>query len=356
MDVLIMIICAVIVLSILVFIHEGGHFLTAKMFGVRVTEFMLGLPGPHVGFKFKGTKFGITCIPLGGYARVCGMEPGNIKPHLPEVLHLAYNYGQITPKIVAQKLNITEDEADDALYELSEWGSLERPSNKDRTSDGEYVYYTPERDGRKKGDAVAVKLDDKVNFFKQEYFCQYRSLSFWKRSIILLSGIFVNLLFAMIIFVILFTLIGFDVQNTETQEISHIILNPLEAIKFGFAYIWAVVCAVVNLFNPATMADTVSHSTSLIGIAVISKSAAEQGIWAFMQFIAMISVSLGIMNLLPIPPLDGGKFLIEIIQRITRRNVPERVITGISLFGILLFLMLFVVMMNQDIQRFVLGN
>lgn len=51
MDVLLMIICAVIVLSILVFIHEGGHFLTAKMFGVRVTEFMLGLPGPNIGFK-----------------------------------------------------------------------------------------------------------------------------------------------------------------------------------------------------------------------------------------------------------------------------------------------------------------
>lgn len=104
------------------------------------------------------------------------------------------------------------------------------------------------------------------------------------------------------------------------------------------------------------MAETVSNSTSLIGIAVISKSAAEAGICAFLEFMAMISVSLGIMNLLPIPPLDGGRFLIEIYQVITKRNVSERATNIISLVGIAFILVLFVVVMNQDIQRFILGN
>ena len=45
---------------ILVFIHEGGHYLAAKAFGVRVTEFMIGLPGPSIGFTWKGTRFGIV--------------------------------------------------------------------------------------------------------------------------------------------------------------------------------------------------------------------------------------------------------------------------------------------------------
>lgn len=103
------------------------------------------------------------------------------------------------------------------------------------------------------------------------------------------------------------------------------------------------------------MAETVSNSTSLIGIAVISKSAAEAGICAFLEFTAMISVSLGIMNLLPIPPLDGGRFIIEIYQRITRKNAPEKAINMISLIGVAFFLLLFVVIMNQDIQRFILG-
>ena len=54
MDVVLMVLYIVIVLSVLVFIHEGGHFLAARAFGVRVTEFMLGLPGPNIGFTWHG--------------------------------------------------------------------------------------------------------------------------------------------------------------------------------------------------------------------------------------------------------------------------------------------------------------
>ena len=201
----------------------------------------------------------------------------------------------------------------------------------------------------------ARKVDKKDEYFKQEYFQQYRSLPFWKRIIILLAGIFVNILFAMVVFVILYSFVGFDVQNHTTGEITHMNMTPVEAIMYGVNYLWAVICAVVGLFNPATMADTVSNSTSIIGIAVISKSAAEAGVCAFLEFMAMISMSLAIMNLIPIPPLDGGRFVIEIYQLITRRQASEKVVTTVSLVGVALLLLLFVVVMNQDIQRFILG-
>jgi len=86
MDVILMIVYGTIVLGLLVFIHEGGHYLASRAFGVRVSEFMLGLPGPSIGFKHGETRFGVTCVPLGGYARVCGMEPGEIHPHLKAAL------------------------------------------------------------------------------------------------------------------------------------------------------------------------------------------------------------------------------------------------------------------------------
>ena len=54
-----MILYCTIVLGILVVIHEGGHYLASRAFGVRVTEFMLGMPGPNIGFKKWGTKFGV---------------------------------------------------------------------------------------------------------------------------------------------------------------------------------------------------------------------------------------------------------------------------------------------------------
>ena len=62
MNVILMILYCTIVLGILVVIHEGGHYLASRAFGVRVTEFMLGMPGPNIGFKKWGTKFGVTPI------------------------------------------------------------------------------------------------------------------------------------------------------------------------------------------------------------------------------------------------------------------------------------------------------
>ena len=120
MDILITIICLLIVLSVLVFIHEGGHFVTARLFGVRVNEFMLGLPGPKLSFKHNDTRYGVTCVPLGGYAKVCGMEAGAMKPHLPEVLEFVHTKGKANISEVARELKIKKDEAEDALDELVE--------------------------------------------------------------------------------------------------------------------------------------------------------------------------------------------------------------------------------------------
>ena len=82
MDMLISVLSSIfwglVVLSVLVGIHEGGHFLASRACGVRVTEFFLGLPcrfNLHHVSRRIGTKFGVTPILLGGYAMVCGMDP-----------------------------------------------------------------------------------------------------------------------------------------------------------------------------------------------------------------------------------------------------------------------------------------
>ena len=131
MDILFMVLCATVVIGFLVFIHEGGHYLAARAFGVRVTEFMLGLPGPSVGFTRGGTRFGVTAVPLGGYAKVCGMEAGEMKPHLKEVLASLYERGTAEMETVALDCGITDDEAFEALEELVEWGSVVAPTKKD---------------------------------------------------------------------------------------------------------------------------------------------------------------------------------------------------------------------------------
>ena len=367
MDILLTILCAVVVLGFLVFIHEGGHFLAARAFGVRVTEFMLGLPGPHIGFKHGETTFGVTAILLGGYARVCGMEPGEMSPHLQAAMTSVYARGTALMEDVAQDCNISVDDAHAALEELVEWGTVTGPKKTDVYN----MYRTPEVKPTKRQLRAAAKAGETIQAYEEgvprplanpgqafsdEYRKQYRSLPFWKRSVILIAGPGVNLLFAIVAFVLIYSVIGVDYQNTVTGEVTHVTVSPLRAIEVGFIYIGMVIQAVASLFNPATAAETVSQSTSIVGIAVMSKDAFSAGFIDGLFFTAMISVSLGIMNLLPIPPLDGGRFVVEVYQRLRRKVVSMRAMNYLSWAGVALFMVFFIIMMNQDIQRFVFGN
>ena len=360
MDIVLMIIYATLILGFLVFIHEGGHYLASRAFGVRVTEFMLGLPGPSIGFTKWGTKFGVTPFLLGGYAKVCGMEPGEMSPHLEPVLAALYRRGTANMEDIAADCGITDDEAYEALDELVEWGSIAGPTKQDKYN----TYRAPVvKPSRKQLDAgirpyelgQARPVADAHALFESEYKQQYRSLPFWKRSVILVAGVAVNLLFAVLLFVILYSVIGADMPN-RSGEMVHVTLNPLQAIQAGFTYIGMVVQIIAGLFNPATAGEVVQNSTSVIGIAAMSKDAVDAGLFSIVGFVASISVSLGIMNLLPIPPLDGGRFVIEVFQKISRKMVSLKALNYLSAAGMVLFLCFFLFMANQDIQRFVFGN
>lgn len=367
MDILYTIFCAIVVIGLLVFIHEGGHYVAARAFGVRVTEFMIGLPGPNVGFKKGGTKFGVTAVPLGGYAKVCGMETGEMSPHLECALAAVYRAGTATVEEVATACGISLEEAEDALGELVEWGSIVAP----RRADAREAYKTPAYEPTKREVQRARRLcarrpcalaegeprvvEDAHVLFESELAQQYRSLSFWKRSVILLAGIAVNLLFAMLAFIVIYSVIGFDYTNAA-GEVAHYNATPLQSIQAGWSFIVMTLTAILGLFNPETAAQTVSESTSIVGIAVLSTSYFAAGFAEALFFMAAISISLGLMNLLPIPPLDGGRFLIEVIQKVFRRNVPTRIVGYVSMVGMALFLCFFVFMLNQDIQRFILGS
>lgn len=362
------IILGVLILSALVFVHEGGHYLSARAFGVRVTEFMLGLPGPNIGITRGETKFGVTPILLGGYARVCGMEPGEMSPHLEKALAALYRRGTANMEDIAADCGISEDEALEALDELVEWGSCTGPTKKDEFNTYRTPGFTPTkrqlRAAQKAGKPVPQAhvagepraVENEAELFHNEHARQYRSLPFWKRSVILLAGPAVNLLVVFLIFFVVYGVMGFDVLNQETGETVHYNATPWQCVLIGVSYLGVVIDAVSGLFNPATTAETVSQSSSVVGIVALTGEVFSQGLQNGLFFIAAISASLGIMNLIPIPPLDGGKFLVEIIQKIISRPVSAKVQNVISMVGLALFILLFVVLLNQDIHNYVLGG
>jgi regulator of sigma E protease len=415
----------ILMFSLIVVVHEAGHFTAARLFGLRVKEFMIGLPGPNIGFTFKGTKFGVTPILLGGYALIAG-EGGNRENN-----HLASAFSYL-----AERGTLTEDEARDAEgtlgYDLEEaldvldaWGTIKRVKKK-----GRYSYLMPAAEGVALGAARPVL--DAAAHIAAERKLTFNAAPWYQRIIILAAGVIFNLLFAIIVFTAIQMSVGSQIATMTIESVvedtpaARIALEPgdtilafdgspveswaaftellgnqnpgdevtltverdgtardftttladndgrallgvislvervpipfVEALSTSFGFIGMVATAIVQLFNPATFGDIVSQSTSVVGISFEAKNAAESGFLPFAFLCAALSISIGLMNLLPFPPLDGGRIVVETIERVTRRSIPVRVINSITLVALALLLMLFFFVTGQDIQNYILGG
>ncbi len=439
-----------VLLSALVFVHEGGHFLAARACGVRVTEFFLGMPcrfNLHHVSRRIGTKFGITPILLGGYAEICGMDPTEVAC-APAVLAYVHEHGVATVAQIAQDLELSEEEALDACALLMGWGSVaprydeaagERPGGSEypstyaampRDAAGSTIF-----DGRRfervgatqEGECWVPPMGQEA-FYAQERSRTYIGKGFWKRAFMLLAGIGVNILTGFLLIVAVYSALGtqvvvdtnrvgavvdhspaaeaglaagdaiLSVDGTVTDSWSAILealssaqpgdrvslgvtdadgqqrsvtvqlgedgllgiegtqetvrLSPLDSCRIALDSIAQTAQGVARLLNPSQTMEVLDSSTSIVGISMMSAQAAAAGPAVFLSFAALISFSLGFMNLLPIPPLDGGRLLIEAIQALTRRTVPLRVQSAISIVGIVLFGALFLYMFRADVLRF----
>ena len=116
-----------VVLSVLVFAHEAGHFGAARACGVRVTELFLGMPSRLSAsreIKSCGTRLGVTPVLLGGYTRICGMA-GEESPLMSPALACVQSHGVVAADDLALEIGCDSDEAYAILAELVDWCSIE---------------------------------------------------------------------------------------------------------------------------------------------------------------------------------------------------------------------------------------
>ena len=441
----------VITFSLLVFVHEGGHFLAARACRVRVTEFFLGLPcrwNIHHVSRRIGTKFGVTPILLGGYAQICGMDPGRSEC-APEALAIIHRRGSITVADLARELGVSEDDALTACAQLEGWGSIAPVYDASKGEHEGGLYYASTYasmprdasgatiyDGRAfdrehataQGEPWEPPMDAQA-FYEQERSHTYLGCGFWRRALMLVAGIAVNIVVGILLIVLVYSVIGYDVTvDTNTigsvtegspaeelgleagdtitaidgqqigswsdilvalddaeagQEVEvtfehggetvsgtatldedgllgigvsyeHYRAGMGEALALGLSAVYETGAAVVELLIPTRTMEVLESSTSIVGVSVMSAEAAAYGASTYLVFIALISFSLGLMNLLPIPPLDGGKLAIEIVQAVSRREVPLKVQTVLTYVGSALFLLLFIYLLRSDIIRYIL--
>ena len=408
----------IITFSILVVLHEGGHFLVARAFGVHVHEFMIGLPGPSLRFHGKETDYGVTAIPLGGYVRISGMEPGPEDPNLGPVLAYVTRVGTTTLDQVSRDLGMGLGDADAALTVLVDWNAVSREGAEDDES------YAAHFD--------SALADDPEALLAKARSTTYRGLSTWKRVLVLCAGVAVNLVAAVLVFVLVLTLYGIPTatltvdttlpgggaakagitkgdtitaianqqlrtwdelltaiskhapgesvtvavrsKSGATHQVTVVLgssasKKPLlgiqvatenvrqtlgQALTMSFTYVGLVFQAIAGFFSPRTFQSSIQQSTGVIGVAVMAQQAAGRGPIDYAFLVALLSLSLGIMNILPIPPLDGGKVAIEIVEGLSRRQLSRKLSIGLSLAGTLVLVTLIGYLMYADVVRFVI--
>ncbi len=348
----------IIVIGILVFIHEFGHFIAARLCGVGVDVFSLGF-GPKMIKKVVGrTQYCLSAIPLGGYVKMVGEEPGTTID--PEDTALSFTHKSLLKKctivaagpffnfflaififfilyqfsgvylaapVVGKVVEGTPAlsagiEPGDIIkkIDLKEIESFEDISEVVGSSGGEQLEILIDRDGRQIRVTLSPALSRGKNVFGEDI----------EKYIIGISG---------------------------TGESFNKRLNPFQA--FGRACTDTYGLGKLTIISVAKMIGGSISADNLGGPLMIAQMAGEQakaGVMNFAWFIALLSVNLGIINLFPIPVLDGGHLLFFGIEAVTRKSVSDKLREKLIQFGAAVLVALMVFVFYNDIVRMFNGG
>jgi regulator of sigma E protease len=390
---------AILGLSLLVLVHEAGHFFTARAVGMSPRKFYVGFPPPLVRVRRKGIEYGIGAIPLGGYVKIPGM-------HRPAPSDLDTFFG---PALVeAPQLLAPVERVKRSLAEGDMLNARELLSDLERTLEEASV----SRSARKAAQRGLNELKDGLG--GDAYWRQ----ATWKKVLVIFAGPGTNLLFAIVLFAVLFVVgsggyrLGFT-PETDSPVIASVrdgypaerILKPgdrilqingkrvegpedipplIQASEGGLVEIvvrrgdqrltrsarprkeprlsvptavWESVriTGLVTKEIGASLVRLVKGSkkevASPVGIVEGSSDALERGFETYLWVLGLISLSLALLNLLPLLPLDGGHIAFSIVEGVRGRAVGREVYERVSVVGIALVLLLFFIGLSNDIGR-----
>lgn len=341
-----------IVLSVLILVHEFGHFIFARRFGVRVEVFSLGFGNKLFGIKRKKTEYRISSIPLGGYIKMAGEMPydsdrkgadyefisksvsqramilaaGPFLNYFLGFLLFAFVFITGSPQVTSRIGGIMDDfpakqaglKAGDKIVELNGkpvayWEDILDVVHK--TTEGSVLLKVKRQD-----EEFFLKLAPKVKELKNVFGQQVR---------IGLLGIM------------------------PSDEIKYVKHGFAEAVCLAGIKTWNLTQMMyLSLWRMTTGAMSFKESVAgPIGIFMVTQKAAYAG-WVYvLGIMAILSISLAIFNLLPIPVLDGGHLFFLLIEKIRGRALSEKVYERITQLGMAFLITLMVFVVYNDAVR-----
>jgi len=333
----------VITFSIVVFVHELGHFFTALKYGVKVEVFSLGFGPELLGKTHKGIRYRISAVPLGGYVKLKGenAEDENARENdafmgidpLKRIVILAAGAGMnfLTGIII--------------FFLIIYFTGM--PQMVDKPVIGAVGEGTPAQEaGLQGGDRVLSVNGKEVGTWTElsalisESPDKEIKLRVKRDSRV-------------------FTVAVKPEMNDQAGRALIGIAASFEVIKLGFfSSLWAgikytaLLCwrliAALWLMITGRMAAAIAGP---VGIAQVVSQAAGQGLVSLFQLIALISVNLGFINLFPIPILDGGHIIFALIEKIKGAPLDQKKVNIANMVGLAIIMALFIFATWQDILR-----
>lgn len=358
-----------VVLGILIFFHELGHFLAARYLGVRVLKFSLGFGPRLIGRTIGDTEYLVSVLPLGGYVKLFGEEPqeegGPDAPGLsPGDKARSFSHQAIWKRITI----VAAGPAFNMLLayliftaSLSIGMKMYVPGFEGLLPViDEVVTDSPaEAAGLKPGDRVVMINGQKISTWTQMTEIIFGSAG--KPVTIVIER--ENSRQTLLVTPESKTLDLGDGQEIQVGQIGIgknprgvqiEASNPLEAIVKGVQATWAwTYLTVEGLIRIVQGQLAIDNIGGPILIGKLSGQAASQGMGGLLFLIAILSITLGVMNILPIPVLDGGHLLFFVIEAVLGRPLGLRKREIAQQVGLAMLLLLMVLAFYNDIMRFI---
>jgi len=344
---------AILILSFLIFFHELGHFTVARFFGVQVNVFSIGFGKKLFSRQIGKTLWTISAIPLGGYVQMKGQDDNN--PHT-----LSYDDNSYSSKTPWQRILIllAGPFANFLLafllyFAMSLIGVPKLLAEIGTISKDSPAFHA----GLQKSDKI-LKINGESIFYWEEI---SPMISKDPKTIHLLiqrkqKRINIQLSPKRI-----------EDKNMFGEDIKRYIIgiSPLgtkKAIYYsftnGFSYAWdetkkasfMIVESIQKMLTGVVGADKVG---GIISIVDVTAEASNASLLALFFFTALISINLGVLNLLPIPALDGGHIMFNLYEMFTGKTASEQVMMTLTLLGWGLLLSLMILGIYNDITRLI---
>lgn len=347
----------ILVLGLLIFVHELGHFLFAKLFGVRVLKFSLGF-GPTLFGRVVGeTEYVVSAIPLGGYVKMFGENPDE------QDVSSADRAVSFSHKTVWQRFGIVfAGPAFNFLFTLLLFFGLffvnGVPEYLDTTKIGQVNEGSPAAIGGVLEDDVIVSINGNVtekwlDVLEGVKGSGGKTLSF----VVLRDGMEVPLEVTPETDSVK-NVYGEEVEQrymigiVRYEELRYVSTGLFGALENAAMQTWGfVVLTVTGFVKIIQQVIPASELGGPILIAQIAGKQMEAGWVNFMYFMGLLSVNLGVLNLLPVPVLDGGHLMFLSIEAIRKKPMDERAQIIAQQIGIAMLGTLMVFVFYNDILR-----